>query len=144
MKTKEYRQMKNENNTFRPTSSSLKTHRIPNWYHDAKLGIFIHWGLYSVGGWAVPHKGLDGLPQSHVESPYAEWYQNMQRIKESSVAKYHRETYGPESTYDDFAPIFIKESQKMDARAWAEFIKNSGARYTVLTTKHHDGFTLWP
>ena len=68
----------------------------------------------------------------------------MQRVKESPVAKYHRETYGPDSTYDDFAPIFKKESEKMDAGYWAEFIKKSGARYTVLTTKHHDGFTLWP
>jgi alpha-L-fucosidase len=136
--------MKNRNKMFKPTSSSLKTHKVPDWFHDAKLGIFIHWGLYSVGGWAVPQKGLDGLPQSHIESPYAEWYQNMQRIKESPVAKYHRETYGPDSTYDDFAPIFKKESEKMDAGSWAEFIKKSGARYTVLTTKHHDGFTLWP
>lgn len=129
---------------FKPTSSSLKTHKVPDWYHDAKLGIFIHWGLYSVPGWAVPQKDLDGLPKSHVESPYAEWYQNMLRIKESPVAEYHRKTYGSDSSYDDFATVFIQESQKMDAGDWAEFIKKSGARYTVLTTKHHDGFTLWP
>lgn len=130
--------------TYRPTTASLKTHAVPAWYHDAKLGIFIHWGLYSVPGWAVPVKGLHGLPTSNVESPYAEWYQNMLRYRGSQVWQYHHRTYGDGFAYDDFAPIFERESARMDAVAWAHFIKATGARYTVLTTKHHDGYTLWP
>ena len=129
---------------FKPTAASLKTHEIPAWYHDAKLGIFIHWGIYSVPGWAVPQKNLCGIPKSYVNSPYSEWYLNMLRIKGSPVWNHHLKTYGPDFSYDDFAPVFKKESEKMDAAVWARFIKNTGARYIVFTSKHHDGFALWP
>jgi alpha-L-fucosidase len=129
---------------FKPRAASLKTHVIPEWYHDAKLGIFIHWGLYSVPGWAVPQKNLCGIPKSYVNSPYSEWYLNMLRIKGSPVWEHHRKTYGPDFSYDDFAPVFKKESERMDAAVWTRFIKKTGARYAVFTSKHHDGFALWP
>jgi len=129
---------------FKPTAASLKAHVIPDWYHDAKLGIFIHWGLYSVPGWAVPEKRLHGVPKNPVNSPYSEWYQNMLRIKGSTIWEHHRKTYGTHFTYDDFAPVFKREAEKMNAGAWASFIIKTGAHYTVIVTKHHDGFALWP
>ena len=72
------------------------------WFADAKLGIFIHWGIYSVPGWAVPQKNLCGIPKSYVNSPYSEWYLNMLRIKGSPVWNHHLKTYGPDFSYDAY------------------------------------------
>jgi alpha-L-fucosidase len=117
---------------------------VPAWFEDAKLGIFIHWGPYSVPAWANPVRHLHGAPTDLEINPYAEWYQNALRFPGSPTRLHHVKTYGPEFSYYDFGPIFRRESAKMDPAVWAGLIKASGARYTVLTTKHHDGFTLWP
>ena len=78
---------------YEPTKQSLKNHKVPNWFNDAKLGIFIHWGLYSVPAFAVT--GLDlvesmrnGLEQHFKNNPYAEWYLNSLRIPGSPTQKY--------------------------------------------------------
>jgi len=129
---------------YQPTVKSLKNHKIPRWYEDAKLGIFIHWGLYSVPGWAVPKKDLEGIPEDHANTPYAEWYGNTMKIEGSPTRRFHEETYGKDFSYDDFALLFRKEAAGMDPDVWADFISRTGAGYTIFTTKHHDGFTLWP
>ena len=139
---------------YDPDWTSLKRHPVPKWFEDAKLGIFVHWGLYSVPAWAVTRKGprqqrdwsqlLADPKRWFRENPYAEWYLNTMRIKDSPTWKHHVETYGENYDYLDFIPIFNREAQKWNPDEWAELFKEVGARYVVFTSKHSDGFTLWP
>ncbi|HEX4029465.1 MAG TPA: alpha-L-fucosidase [Terracidiphilus sp.] len=131
---------------YEPTLDSLNHHPLPQWYANAKLGIFIHWGLYSVPGWApLSHPNHDFTSHDYiVNNPYAEWYYNVMRIDGSPTQAYHREHYGANFNYYDFAPIFDRDIQKWNPDQWAAIFREAGARYVVLTTKHHEGFTLWP
>jgi alpha-L-fucosidase len=91
------------------------------------------------------HPEHDFTSQDYItQNPYAEWYLNSMRIEGSPTQAYHREHYGADYDYYSFAPIFDKEIQKWDPDAWAKTLRDAGAKYVVLTTKHHDGFTLWP
>ncbi|MCC6791481.1 MAG: alpha-L-fucosidase [Thermomicrobiales bacterium] len=121
----------------------------PAWYDDAKLGIFVHWGLYSVPGWAPTIGTLAEAPERlgwqawFRDTAYAEWYANSLKIPGSRVAAYHRAHYG-DAGYDDFIPAFNDAIGAWDPAAFAELLRQAGAGYVVLTTKHHDGFRLWP
>jgi alpha-L-fucosidase len=135
---------------YQPTRKSLREHPVPDWYQDAKLGIFVHWGLYSVPGWA-PTTGKFGEVQDKTgwaawfaQNPYAEWYLNSLRIEGSPTHQHHLRTYGANFAYEDFVPLFNKAIGAWDPHEWAELFQRAGARYAVLTTKHHDGFLLWP
>jgi alpha-L-fucosidase len=131
---------------YEPTLESLNRHPLPEWYADAKLGIFIHWGLYSVPGWApLVHPEHDFTSEDYIQhNPYAEWYLNSMRLEGSPTQAYHRERYGANYDYYNFAAEFNKETQEWKPAAWAKIFNDAGAKYVVLTTKHHDGFTLWP
>jgi len=112
---------------------------VPKWFTEAKFGIFIHWGVYSVPSWAPTG---DSIP---VYSKYAEWY--WYRKNEKSVAgelfrQHHNKIYGENFQYQDFAPGF--KAENFEPADWAELFAASGAKYVVLTSKHHEGFTLWP
>jgi alpha-L-fucosidase len=135
-----------ETTKYEPTIASLDTHPLPQWYAGAKLGIFIHWGLYSVPGWApLSHPEHDFSSVDYIKNnPYAEWYLNVMRIPGSPTQAYHRDHYGANFSYYDFAPIFDRESKKWNPDEWAKIFHDAGARYVVLTSKHHEGFTLWP
>ena len=126
--------------TYQPTWQSLNNRPIPQWFTDAKFGIFIHWGLYSVPSWAT-NSNADGFG-----SNYAEWYWerlNNTKLKiHKEFVDFHEKTYGPNFKYQDFAPLFKCELFNPDQ--WADVFKNAGAKYVVLTSKHHDGFALWP
>ena len=91
---------------YEPTLESLNRHPLPAWYADAKLGIFVHWGLYSVPGWApLVHPNHDFTSEDYIKNnPYAEWYLNTLRIKGSATEAYHREHYGASYDYYNFAP----------------------------------------
>jgi len=134
------------NKHYEPTIASLNTHPLPQWYDDAKLGIFIHWGLYSVPGWApLQHPSHDFESVDYiVNNPYAEWYLNVVRIPNSPTAQYDREHYGPNHNYYDFASTFNQETKKWKPEEMAAIFRDAGAKYVVLTSKHHEGFTLWP
>lgn len=130
---------------FEPTWESVKTHTLPQWYDDCKLGIFIHWGLYSVPAWAEVTWELGAEPSAEEwfrHNPYAEWYLNTIRIPDSPARKHHDLTYGKGFPYERFAESFTCE--KWDPSEWARLFKEAGAGYVVLTTKHHDGFCLFP
>ncbi len=131
---------------YQPTWESLQTHRAPDWFNDAKLGIFVHWGLYSVPAWATPLGELGKLDWDvwFKNNPYAEWYMNSLRIDGSPTQEHHFKTYGKDFDYMDFAPMFDEAVQSWDPAAMASVFSGVGARYVVLTSKHHDGFTLWP
>jgi alpha-L-fucosidase len=131
---------------YEPSLESLDRHPLPAWYADAKLGIFIHWGLYSVPGWApLSHPNHDFSSQDYIKNnPYAEWYLNVLRIEGSPTQAYHREHFGANYDYYNFAATFNKETQKWKPEKWAKVFHDAGAKYVVLTSKHHEGFTLWP
>ncbi len=128
---------------FKPSWESLGLHEVPKWYEEAKFGIFIHWGLYSVPAWATPTGELGKVPwdEWYRNNPYAEWYLNTLRIKGSPTERFHIKTYGENFAYEKFADIWKAENWNPDE--WAELFESIGARYVVITTKHHDGFCLW-
>jgi alpha-L-fucosidase len=135
--------------TFEPTIESVKTRQSPDWYDNAKLGIFIHWGLYSVPAWAT-HGGdlgetIDsgGWKAWFENNSYAEWYLNTLKFEDGPTRKYHDKTFGSDFSYDDFAPQFNDAVKNWNPDGMAQLFQKIGARYVVLTTKHHDGFTLW-
>jgi alpha-L-fucosidase len=126
--------------TYQPTWQSLNSRPVPQWFTDAKFGIFIHWGLYSVPSWAT-NSNADGFG-----SNYAEWYWERLNNKKLKIHKefvdFHEKVYGPNFKYQDFAPKFSCEL--FNPGQWADIFKSAGAKYVVLTSKHHDGFALWP
>ncbi|WP_027126168.1 alpha-L-fucosidase [Gelidibacter mesophilus] len=123
---------------YKPTWESLDSRPVPDWFHDAKFGIFIHWGPYSVPAWSP--KGT-----------YSEWYQYWLQDETlfgngdftgKEIVDFHNETYGEDYSYYDFGKEFKADLFEPDQ--WASLFKESGARYVILTSKHHDGFALWP
>jgi alpha-L-fucosidase len=114
--------------TYQPAWQSLDSRPVPQWFRDSKFGIFIHWGVYAVPGWCT-------------KGNYAEWYQQGLQNKDSSRINFHKSKFGSR-TYYDLAEDFKAELFKPDE--WAKLFEQSGAKYIVLTSKHHDGFTLWP
>jgi alpha-L-fucosidase len=110
---------------FRADWVSLQNYRSPAWYDDAKFGIFIHWGVYS-----VPALG-------------SEWYPRLMYQQGSAEFAHHVATYGPQSTfgYKDFIPMF--KAEHFDPQDWAELFREAGARYVVPVAEHHDGFAMY-
>jgi alpha-L-fucosidase len=110
---------------FQPTWESLKKYQAPDWFRDAKFGIFIHWGVYS-----VPAFG-------------SEWYPREMYQKDSKEYKHHLEKYGALTKfgYKDFIPLF--RAEKFNADTWMDVFKKSGAKYIVPVAEHHDGFAMY-
>jgi alpha-L-fucosidase len=110
---------------FQPNWESLGHFQIPAWYHDAKFGIFIHWGAYSVPGFG------------------SEWYPRKMYQQNTPEFAHHVATYGPQSEvgYKDLIPQF--KAEKFDARQWARLFKEAGAKYVVPVAEHHDGFPMY-
>jgi len=135
---------------YEPTLESLKQHPIPDWFKDAKFGIMISWGLYSIPAWAVPCgpqpevAKKKGYRYVYRNNPYAEFYWNSQKIKGSPTRQFHIQNYGKQFAYPEFAEQFNAAAERWDPGAWAGQFCRIGARYVVLVTKHHDGFLLWP
>lgn len=135
---------------FLPKKRSLARHEVPAWFHDAKLGIFVHWGLYSVPAYAPVGDGdlneimaRKGIAYHFKHNPYAEWYLNSLRIEGSPVQAHHARHHG-NAPYEAFAGEFARGVDAWDPGSWADLFQRAGARYAVLVTKHHDGFLLWP
>ena len=122
---------------YEPRWESLDSHPLPDWFRDAKLGIFIHWGIYSVPAWAPPNADIGG----EKASPYAEWYPYYMHKEGSPTKEYHQEEHGENVEYIDFVEGFTAEG--WDPEKWATLFSDVGAGYVVLTGEHHDGFPLW-
>jgi alpha-L-fucosidase len=105
--------------------ASLAGHETPQWYKDAKFGIFIHWGVYS-----VPAFG-------------SEWYPRNMYIKGTPEFEHHLKTYGPQKEfgYKDFIPMF--RAEKFDAEKWMSLFEQAGAKYVMPVAEHHDGFQMY-
>jgi len=133
---------------FAPDPKALAAHRIPAWFEDAKLGIFVHWSPSCVPAWAPRAGSLAELLRTHYRdlqryTPYAEWYWNAMRIPGSPTARHHAEVWG-DAPYPAFGARFQETLRRFDPGPWADLFAASGARYVVHVTKHHDGFLLWP
>ena len=106
-----------------PTWQSVREfYNVPSWFHDAKIGIFIHWGLYSIPA----HK--------------SEWYPKWMYTTD---VEWHTQHYGPPDKfgYKDFIPLF--QPTKFDPDAWVDLFRRAGARYMCPVAEHHDGFAMW-
>jgi alpha-L-fucosidase len=121
--------------------ASIDSRPVPTWFEDAKFGIFIHWGLFSVPGWGPTAK--DGVG---IYDRYAEWYwqgiTDKNRKSYPAFRRFHDKTYGKDFQYQDFAKDF--KCELFDPADWANVFNDAGAKYVVLTSKHHEGFTMWP
>lgn len=111
--------------TFKDDWESLAAFKVPDWYRQAKFGIFIHWGLYS-----VPAFGN-------------EWYSRNMYIQGSKEFEHHVATYGAHKDfgYKDFIPMF--KAERFDADEWAALFKQAGAKYVMPVAEHHDGFQMY-
>jgi alpha-L-fucosidase len=110
---------------YEPDWDSLTQHPDPQWFADAKFGIYFHWGPYSVPAYKT------------------EWYSHYMYVPGHACNKYHLETYGPldKFGYKDFIPMF--KAEKFDADAWAALFKKAGARFAGPVAEHADGFAMW-
>ncbi|EDV27338.1 uncharacterized protein TRIADDRAFT_37144 [Trichoplax adhaerens] len=117
--------------SYQPTWESLDKRPLPDWYDKAKIGIFMHWGVFS-----VPSYGHSGAA--------SEWFwHNWKRNKpDAGTVQFMKKNFRPDFQYTDFAPMF--RAELYDPYEWAEIIQNSGAKYVILTSKHHEGYTLYP
>lgn len=115
--------------TTEPNWESLKSHPYPQWFKDAKLGIFIHWSVSSV-------------PSFCGKEQYAEWFLRGIMTGDTGRINFQDRTFGKNWKYEDYAPLM--KGELFDANQWADLFKRAGARYVVLVAKHHDGFCLWP
>ena len=114
-----------EKGPFKDTWESLSHYEVPEWYRNAKFGIFIHWGVYSVPAFD------------------SEWYSRNMYIEGSRANEHHVKTYGSldKFSYKDFIPMF--RAEKFNADEWAELFKESGAQYVIPVAEHHDGFQMY-
>jgi len=118
---------------FEPTGESLKNYQVPQWYEDAKFGIYFHWAPFSVAAYKTEW--------------YPHWMYSPERIKKrkdfQDIPAHHVEKWGPldEFGYKDFIPMF--KAEKWDPRQWVELFKQAGAKYLVSAAVHHDGFAMW-
>ena len=115
-----------ESESYSADWESLAKHKAsPEWFQNAKLGIYFHWGVYS-----VPAYG-------------SEWYPRQMHFENHDIYRHHVETYGPPSefAYHDFVPMF--KAENFDAAEWADLFQKAGARFAGPVAEHHDGFSMW-
>ncbi|CAL4063220.1 unnamed protein product [Meganyctiphanes norvegica] len=126
---------------YEPNWPSLDTRPLPAWYDEAKIGIFIHWGVFSVPSYGMPDDPDVGkLPGGNGAT--GEWFWARWDANETNNVEFMKQNYPPNFTYQDFAPQFTAEF--FDPVQWAKVFQAAGAKYIVLTSKHHEGYTLWP
>jgi len=112
------------NQMFRPTVESLLNYRCPDWFRDAKFGIYVTWGAYSV-------------------AEQGEWYPRNMYVEGHPQYEHHVKTYGHPSKfgYKDFIPLW--KAERFDPDRLTALFKRAGARYFTPCAVHHDNFDLW-
>lgn len=113
----------NDQGVYKPDWQSLAAYPVPQWYKEAKFGIFIHWGIYSVPAY------------------FSEWYCRLMYYKGNPVHWYHLRKYGKNFNYRDFIPMF--KAEKFSAEEWVKLVKSSGAKFVMPVGEHHDGFKMY-
>ncbi|XP_054707938.1 alpha-L-fucosidase-like isoform X2 [Uloborus diversus] len=109
---------------YKPDWASLDARPLPPWFGDVKIGIFLHWGVFSVPSFK------------------SEWFRTHWEEKANGYEEFMTKNYKPGFSYPEFGPLFTAEFFNPDE--WADVFEAYGAKYIVLTSKHHEGFTLWP
>ncbi len=137
---KQYEKVKETNNKgkWKPTPESIDAHQAPEWFKDAKFGMFIDWGLWSVAGWA---------PKKEKGAMYPDWYELLMEQDgyfdaDSAFRAYHVKNWGKDFKRDDFIPLFT--ARKYQPKKLVDIAKDAGMKYIVPFSKHHGGFCLWP
>lgn len=125
---------------YQSTWESIDSRSVPSWFEDARFGIFIHWGLYSVPAYSPTERDSVGIYDRYAEHYWRRWVN--ESGKQTFFRDFHNRVYGANHTYQDFVSDF--KAEMFDPDEWAKLFKESGAKYIVLTSKHHEGFTLWP
>jgi alpha-L-fucosidase len=128
---------------YQPTWESLDARPNPAWFDDAKIGIFIHWSVFSVPAiaWVYPDKPYGYGWHSCWYGMYIYRLRLLAPTEQDKIEAFHRKTYG-DVPFKALAPLFKAEA--FDAQQWASLFKRSGARYAFLTSNFHDGYCLWP
>ena len=136
---------------YEPTWESLEKHKAPQWFSDAKFGIFIHWGAYAVPAyheWYIVFycpkaqfgENLGGPPYTAEQGDFSDSAFNANIRKKAN--EYHIKNFGVDFDYDEFIPQF--KAENYEPESWAKLFKKAGARYVVLTAKHGEEFAMWP
>lgn len=140
--------------TYQPTFESLDSHPVPQWFTDAKFGIFIHWGVYAVPAfheWYVEMMSPGstwgntpaGPPYTAAQGNFSDSiFSSETRGMRGEANEYHQKTFGKDFEYDQFIPMF--KAEYFDPAAWADIFVSSGAKYVVMTAKHGEEFAMWP
>lgn len=113
----------NRNGVYKPDWQSLSEYPVPQWYKDAKFGVFIHWGVFTVPEY------------------FSEWYPRLMYYKGNPVYWHHKRKYGKDFNYRDFIPMF--RAERFDADGIVKTVKKSGARFVMPVAEHHDGIKLY-
>lgn len=122
----------NDKGKWKPTPGSIDSHQAPEWFNDAKFGMFIDWGPWSVAGWA---------PKKAEGAMYPDWYElRMDKVPE--FIRYHEKNWGKDFMRDDFIPLFTADGYH--PQELVEIAKEAGMKYIIPFSKHHGGFCLWP
>ncbi len=116
---------------YEPTIESLKNYQAPEWYQDAKFGVWAHWGVYSVPAFGGTH-AAEWYPRHMYDASNANWHY-----------EHHKKTYGSntEFGYKDFIPRF--KAEKFDPDVWTQLAVDAGAKFYTVVAQHHDGFAMW-
>lgn len=117
---------------YSPSWDSLDQRPTPQWWKDAKFGVFVFWGPASVPAFS---------PRGEYSEWYWYWIENA-KTQRPACREFHHKVYGENFEYADFLPLF--RGELFDPEEWAKLIERSGAKYVVLNSKHHDGYTMWP
>jgi alpha-L-fucosidase len=122
---------------YEPNWDSLRDIPVPAWFDDAKFGILIHWGVYSVAGFSSGYNYTEHFPQFMYRTGAGSRHP-------AEHAAFLQQRFGaapPDFGYKDLVPLF--RAERFDPAAWARLFHRAGARYVILTGEHHDGFALW-
>ncbi|MCX7048596.1 MAG: alpha-L-fucosidase [Candidatus Sumerlaeota bacterium] len=120
----------NQSGKWKPTDDSLTSHHAPQWFLDAKFGMFLDWGPWAVAGWAAPTP----------KAMYPDWYEYFCRYK-PETAQYHDEVWGKDFHPDNFLPLLT--GSNFSAEYYAQLAADAGMKYVVPFNKHHGGYCLW-
>ena len=125
---------------YTPDWESLDTRPVPDWFSEAKFGIFVHWGIYSVPAY---HPFANDRNGSRIKKDsYASWYIPDVMYRPGDNQNFHKKVYGEDFSYFDFANQF--KAELFNPEEWVALFKTAGAQYVILTAKSGDGFAMWP
>ena len=128
--------------TLSVSAQTITPPPTPAWFDEAKFGIFIHWGVYSVPAWNYTEEIKNPSHWSEPLQAYGEWYWHSLTKGYAPIREFHTRVYGDAVAYPDLAAQF--KAELFDPAQWAQIFKQSGAKYVVMVAKHHDGYALWP